>query len=476
MAPGAHDVFISYSTSDRATAEVACKVLEASGLRCWMAPRDIAPGAIYGEALIDAIGGSQVVVLLLSPSSNVSGQVLREVERAVSRGIPVVPVRLEEGEPSRSMEVFISAAHWLDAFPPPLDGHLAALADAVAGAVHERFALAGAAAYSGPEQPANAGARRVANIPPPSPFFTGRDGVLEALATELHDSGRVVLTGLPGVGKTRVAVEYGHRHMTDYRAVMWITGETREGLLADMATLAELLQLPRSQDNDHGTVAAAVREWLETNDRWLLIVDNADDFSLVREFFPSTAGGHVVITTRSVSSGGLGRRLRVEKLVTEDAVRMIALRASLENVTHEREATEALAEALDGLPLALNQAAAFIEQVQVSPTEYLELYKAEGPMAVLPAPDGGDESVGATFGLAFGRLEDTSPAAAELLRICAFVAPDSIPEDIILKGVDHVGGALGKAAQTRLGLARVVGDSCRFSLLDRDSSNRTLTI
>jgi hypothetical protein len=124
----AHDVFISYSANDKVTADAVCATLEANGIRCWIAPRDILPGMEYAEALVDAIRSSRLLVLVFSSGANDSVQVRQEVERAVSLGLPVLPFRIENIPPSHAMELFISGRHWLDALTPPLESHLLELA------------------------------------------------------------------------------------------------------------------------------------------------------------------------------------------------------------------------------------------------------------------------------------------------------------------------------------------------------------
>ena len=126
-----HDAFISYSTSDKAAADAACATLEASGIRCWIAPRDITPGAEWGEAIVDAINHCRVMILIFSESANESPQIPREVERAVSKGIPVIPLRIQDIAPARSLEYFIGTVHWLDALTPPLEVHLRRLVESV---------------------------------------------------------------------------------------------------------------------------------------------------------------------------------------------------------------------------------------------------------------------------------------------------------------------------------------------------------
>jgi hypothetical protein len=125
------DAFISYSSHDKTAADAACAVLEGAGIRCWIAPRDIMAGGEYGAAIIDAIDRCKVMVLIFSSSANESQQIRREIERAVSKGVAIVPVRIEEVVPTKSMEYFLGAIHWLDALTPPIERHLQKLGDTV---------------------------------------------------------------------------------------------------------------------------------------------------------------------------------------------------------------------------------------------------------------------------------------------------------------------------------------------------------
>ncbi|MBS0374386.1 MAG: toll/interleukin-1 receptor domain-containing protein [Proteobacteria bacterium] len=125
------DVFISYSQADRGCADEIVARVEARGLAAWIAPRDVAPSADWAAEIVDAIAAARVMVLVLSASSNDSPQVRREVERAVSRQVRILPFRIDDVLPSKSLEYFLSAQHWLDAFPPPREPHYARLCDAL---------------------------------------------------------------------------------------------------------------------------------------------------------------------------------------------------------------------------------------------------------------------------------------------------------------------------------------------------------
>src|SRR6185295_17509791 len=120
----AHDVFISYSSKDKPVADAACATFEAAGMRCWVAPRDVPPGAAWGGAIVDAIQKSRVMVLIFSGNANTSGQIAREVERAADYGVTIVPIRVEDVAPAQSLQYFLSNIHWLDALSPPLERRL----------------------------------------------------------------------------------------------------------------------------------------------------------------------------------------------------------------------------------------------------------------------------------------------------------------------------------------------------------------
>jgi hypothetical protein len=125
------DVFVSYSTKDKTASDATCAALESAGIRCWIAPRDITPGMEWGEAIVDAIDNCRVFVLIFSSNANDSPQIHRETERAVNRGIPVVPLRIEGIVPTKAMAYFVNSVHWLDAMTPPLEDHLTRLAQSI---------------------------------------------------------------------------------------------------------------------------------------------------------------------------------------------------------------------------------------------------------------------------------------------------------------------------------------------------------
>ncbi len=157
----AHDVFVSYSVKDKAVADAIVARLEADSIRCWVAPRDVVPGADWGESIINAIESSRIMVLIFTASANASPQIKREVERAVDKGVYTIPIRIENIEPTKSLEYFISTSQWMDAFPPPMEPHLDFMAKTIkailAGRPPPLTASPAAATHKAPAGPLDCG-------------------------------------------------------------------------------------------------------------------------------------------------------------------------------------------------------------------------------------------------------------------------------------------------------------------------------
>src|SRR5215470_47373 len=146
------DVFVSHSVKDKAVAEAVVTRLEADSTTCWIAPRDVVPGADWGESIIDAIESSRIMILIFSRNADASPQIKREVERAVNKGVYIIPFRVDDIPPTKSLEYFISTSQWMDAFLPPLERHLDNLAKTVK-AVLKSPPLPGANVTAQPERP-----------------------------------------------------------------------------------------------------------------------------------------------------------------------------------------------------------------------------------------------------------------------------------------------------------------------------------
>jgi hypothetical protein len=166
----AHDVFVSHSVKDKAVAEAIVARLEAESVTCWIAPRDVVPGADWGESIIDAIESSRIMILIFSRNADASPQIKREVERAVNKSVYIIPFRVDDIPPTKSLEYFISTSQWMDAFSPPLERHLDNLAKTIQ-AVLKRPPLPAANVPAQPEKP---------SIPTPPIRPSGRKSILIA--------------------------------------------------------------------------------------------------------------------------------------------------------------------------------------------------------------------------------------------------------------------------------------------------------
>jgi tetratricopeptide (TPR) repeat protein len=336
-------------------------------------------------------------------------------------------------------------------------------------------------------------------------FFTGQENILTQLASRLQSVQKTsvqktILTqpqaiiGLGGIGKTQLALEYAYRHRQDYHAVLWGRADTREALISTFMDIASLLELPEKDEQDRMVIVEAVKHWLAYRSKWLFILDNADDLALVKEFIPQAFQGHLLLTTRAQVMGGLARKIEVETMRPETGALLLLRRAGLltpdpddphpndllgQAAPADVTIAKVLSVEMGGLPLALDQAGAYIEEVSCSLQDYHQLYQTR--RAELLRERGGvkpdyPESVATTWSLAFQKVEKDNPAASDLLRLCAFLYPDAIPEEIITKGAEYLGPRLQVTASDPLALDKAITALRAYSLLRRDGTTRTLTI
>ena len=262
---------------------------------------------------------------------------------------------------------------------------------------------------------------------------------------------------------------------------------SRDVLIADFVALASLLQLPGQDVQNQTIVVATVKRWLVDHFGWLLIMDNADDLALAADFLPSGARGSIVLTTRAQATGQVAVGIAVDKMEQDEGALLLLRRAkvlapdALLNTASPaaRAQAEAIVQALDGLPLALDQAGAYIEEVGCSLAEYLALYQQcridlLNRQSALPSDY--PYTVSSTWSLSFQQVEQTNPAAADLLRLCAFLDPDIIPEAIITAGASALGAALAAVAANALRLHEVIGVLRKFSLVKRNPDAKMLNI
>jgi tetratricopeptide (TPR) repeat protein len=471
------DVFLSYNRQDQAWAIELADALRARGLRPWIDVAELIPGRRWQDALEQALGQVRTTAVLIggdglgpwqAPEMRVA------IDESVDRGLPVIPVLLP-GAPARpELPRFLRAFTWVDLRRGLSPGGLERLHWGITGV------KAGAGSVATPRAP-HGPARH--NLPYLSlgALFTGREQELLHLAADLDGAGAAagaqdqLLCGLGGMGKSRLAVEYAWRYGGRYQAVLFVRAESRDGLRRGLAALAaaDLLDLPERQAAKEDEAVAAVLRWLRDSAGWLLILDNADSqeaAAAVSEVLPRLAAGHVLITSRWTRWGAALHGQALAPLAPAEAASFLDRRTAGRRSSRpdDPSAAERLAALLGGLPLALEQAAAYIGQRRLSFAAYLDAWPAERDKVLSwydPLVMAYPESVAVTWQRSFDGL---APAAAALLRLAAFLAPDPIPVALFEEGSEFLDTACQLLCD-ETGQPRPAAPAVRDALADLDA-------
>jgi hypothetical protein len=426
-------LFVSHSGRDRAWAEWVAWQLEHAGwgvsaeLDCW----DWHAGDNFVAKINSALASCDHMVAICSqayyePARWTNEEWTAALRMAKDRPRFLVPVRID------------------DAPAPPL------LAGLITPALHGlpvdqvRATLLGAIRPPGrpdrePPLPARAGGGqgegpRLPGVLPPvwgvvparNEAFTGRDGMLVRLREGLRGSGRSVvhaLHGAGGVGKTQLATEYAWRFANDYEAVWWVNAEQADRIGEQYAAFAVTWGLvdPATQV---GPAVDTLRTYCRSRTNWLVVLDNAVSASEVREWL--LAGpGHVLVTSRNPHwPPEMGTAVSVDVFARGESIALLHAHLPILPDDHAHR----LAEALGDLPLALAQAAGFLSETAMPATEYLNLLDTTAAEVLDEGtPISYPRSLAKSLRIAVEQLRITDPAAAQLLRLCAFLAPEPIP-------------------------------------------------
>jgi tetratricopeptide (TPR) repeat protein len=489
------DFFISYNQADRAWAEWIASKLEDEGYTCIIQVWDFRPGGNFVLDMHHAAIGAQRIIAVLSPDYLNALYTQPEwaaafVQDPTSKDGMLLPVRVRECKPGGVLAAIV----YIDLVA--LD-ESKACTTLLAGVKRTRAKPAGPLPFPG-------GASSTPKLPVifpgnwpeawevpyrRNPFFTGRDEVLKQLHEKLTAQKTMALTqqaqaisGLGGIGKTQTALEYANRHQKEYRYVLWVTAETAEGLSAEYVRLAQLLRVPGIDEKDQQVTIKTFKQWLASQRDGLLILDNADEVEMVRDFLPNgpQMKGHVLLTTRAQALGSIADVIDIEKMGQEEGVAFLLRRARVKSDdASEQTAAEAIVEELDGFPLALDQAGAYVEETGYSLTRYLNLYQTHRKdlmqrrgRLVKDHP----ETVATTWDISIQKVEQEKPAAVALLKLCAFLAPDAIEEEMIVKGTKYLGKELSSVVADELLLNEVIEVLRRYSLVKRNQATKALSI
>ncbi len=491
------EVFYSYAHKDeemRDKLEKRLDSLRRQGLISQWHDRQIPAGAEWASTIDTHLDTASVILLLISPDFMASTycydiEMTRALERHQAKEACVIPIILRPTEwhnaPFAKLQALPSQGKPITTW----NNQDEAFFDITRG-IRRTIEV-----WTTPTSSFQTASEQIWNIPHErNPFFTGQEVILSSLREMLEKNIIAALTqpqaisGLGGIGKTQIAVEYAYRYRDEYRAVLWARADSRESLVQDFVVIATLLHLPEKDEQDQNIIVEAVIRWLDTHDQWLLILDNVDDVTLIRNVLPSEANGHILLTTRSQLLGTIAQNVKVEHMGLEDGTLfllkragLLALNATLDQavVAPDRAAAEKLVQALDGLPLALDQAGAYINETGCGVSGYLERYRAQrarllkrrGTM-VTDYP----ETVATTWSLSFEKVYEISPVATELLNFCAFLHPDAIPEELITEGAPYLSPKLQTLASDLIAFDEVMEALRAYSLIQRNPDTKTLSM
>jgi tetratricopeptide (TPR) repeat protein len=317
--------------------------------------------------------------------------------------------------------------------------------------------------------------RIVGDIPIRNRNFTGRVELLEQLGNALEtafERGTTTsvlppaLNGMGGVGKTQLVNEYVHRHQDQYDLIWWIPAEETSTVLASLTQLAQRLDLPVSEDQQD--TARTVLRWLSGSDReWLLVYDNADDPSSLTPLLPTT-GGHVIVTTRNEEWIGVGISIEVDVFRRAESKQLLTRRmtdSDGQTMVLEPEAEE-LAAKLGDLPLALEQAAAWLLATTMSVREYIDLLEVRRLELLREGqPPNYPLTVASMVAVSIEKLRSIDEAIVQLFALFAYLGGDGIRQSLLRRGSNaDLSPELKRALSNPIRTGQLVRELRRYGL------------
>jgi len=313
-------------------------------------------------------------------------------------------------------------------------------------------------------------------IPPRNPNFTGREDLLAMLRATLCMEGQAAvtqaITGLGGVGKTQTALEYAHRNIDNYELIAWIRAEAPGALLADLANLARALGIGGVDRMSPEDLTRAIHRSLAKRGNWLVVFDNAEGPSMLRPYLPPLGNGHSLITSREQNWRSLCAPLDVSPFAREESIEFLLKRSG----DDDREGAGAVAQALGDLPLALEQAGAYVESTGTPLSRYAEQFaeRHEDLWRDQAPPDDYHGTVTTSWSLALDALAEESPVSVQLMKLVSFLAADDIPLSLLKEGAEALNGSLQEVASDDVALSKALGALRSQSLINRAADSLSI--
>src|SRR5215831_3145187 len=480
------DFFVSYTQADRAWAEWIAWILEEDGHKVLVQAWDFVPGGNWIQNMHAGTRDAARTIAVLSPDYLHSLYGGAEWQAAWARdaegsGRRLLTVRVQECDRPGLLAGVVSTDLFGIAEAAARARLRAMVAAAVTGRAKPMVAPmfpGGSAGRAIPTEPRFPGALpRVWKVPARNPNFTGRGRELARLASGLAANSMVTVQavhGMGGAGKTQLATEYAHLHATSYDLVWWIAAEKPAAIPDQFAALAKRLGLDVAGDPE--TLAAQVNEALRETPGWLIIFDNADTVENIAPWLPSGplpggALGHVITTTRRGGFAALGRVLDLNVIGLDDGVTL--LRGRVPNL--DQRTGEQITEELGRLPLALEQAAAYLDQTGLPAAEYLDLFRRRATdLYARGQVTGRPDTIATLWDLNLDTIGGAHPATVELLGLCAWMAPEPVPLDLFTAHTGQLPGLLKAVAADPLAFTGTVAVAVDYSLAKRTQAGLQL--
>ena len=465
-------IFVSYIAADSIWADWLAEALDLAGYNVVKQSWNFMAGEDLDRRAVETSDTSDCVILLISTAFTTSpyssedwatqliGRVVKETQ--------ILVIKIEPGE----LPVALINHSFLDITNKVADSALAQLLDELGerGLPTRKAPLN----LSDPTATRNYPGRgpEISNLPRRNENFTDRLGTLEAVRQILQQGQRsesltaCALHGMGGVGKTQTVIEFAHRFGSRYNIIWWIRAEHSASTADNLMWLARELGI--SEDTDQSQILFELWRELRDRGRWLLIFDNVESRRVIDRFWPPTGAGSILITSRNVAWSSLAKPIMVDVFESAAAITFLRKRSK----TTEEPAASLVAEELGYLPLALEQAGAYVEETQTSLEAYADLFVANRQrlpqlMALGPPPEY-NETVATTWTVSISRACEEQPHARDLLGLFAYLAPDDIPRRLLHEHAEVLSESLRPAMSDPIRYDRLLASLIGFSLVSAD--------
>ncbi|MEU6151648.1 FxSxx-COOH system tetratricopeptide repeat protein [Actinosynnema sp. NPDC047251] len=458
------DFFVSYTDVDRAWAEWIAWELERSGHRVLVQAWDMVPGANWVDRMDEGVREAERTVAVLSAAylSSVYGKAEWQAawrEDPVGERRKLVVLRIADCERPGLLAGIVST----DLFGLSETATRQRLLDTVRGVTVGRAKPGAPPVFPGATPRFPGAMPDVWNVPPRNPDFTGRAEHLDLLHRTTGTVAVKSVRGMGGVGKTQLATEYAYRYAGDFDVVWWIPSEQITAVPHHFADLGADLGLDVTPDK----AVRAVHVELRRRGRWLLVFDNAEDADALRPYLP-TGPGRVLITTRRSGFDTLGSVVDLDVMDRADSVVLLSRRLP------DATATEAasLSELLGDLPLAVEQASAYIKATGLPVASYLDLLTTRTAEVIRQGKVAGhDRTLATLWDLSLAEL---GAAERRLLDLLAHLAPEPVPLDLFTLHPDALPAPLAETVTDPIAFNNTVGALVDHYLVRRSATEITV--